>query len=276
MKRLIIQAALSKRPRHTARISMLFFMLVCTLVTVPVFAESTAREIMEKADARDEGKTAQYTITMTLVSKSGSKRVREVIAYSKDYGEVKKTVMVFRTPRDVAGVGYLTWEYDEKGKDDDMWLYMPAMKKVRRIAGSSKSDDFMGTDFTYEDMGSRDLDKDDFVLMGNETVAGADCWVIAATPREKSKSWSKRVLRVRKDNYVVVGAEYFDRQGKLLRVLSVPSIELIDGIWLATEMEMKNVQDGHSTTVEMRDVRYNQPLDDALFTVSSIERGMIK
>lgn len=238
-------------------------------------AEPTGLEVMRRTDERDTGRTSRYTVSMTLLSKAGAKRQREVIAYSKDYGDAKKTVMAFRTPKDVAGVGYLTWDYDEKGKDDDMWLFMPALKKVRRVTGSSRNDDFMGTDFTYEDMGSRDLDKDDFSLSGSETVGGADCWVVVAVPKG-ADPYSRRVLRVRKDDYVIAGAEYYDRQGKLLRLLSVPVIERVDGVWTAMRMEMKNVQDGHSTVIEMSDVRYNLEIDDELFTVAAIERGRVR
>jgi hypothetical protein len=241
-----------------------------------VVAEPSAREIMEKADARDTGKTSRMTITMTLRSKAGSKRVREIIAYSKDFGNSERTAMSFLAPKDVAGVGYLTWSYDEKGKDDDKWLYMPAMKKVRRIAGSSNNDDFMGTDFTYEDIGSRDIDKDSFELVGSETVDGADCWAIAAKPLDTGDTAATRLLRVRKDNYVIAGAEFFDREGHLQRTLAVPEIRQIDGIWTATRMEMTNVQDGHSTVLEMKDVQYDITVDDSLFTVSAIEKGKIK
>ena len=118
-------------------------------------------DIMKRAKDADSGKTGTYTATMTLVNKTGNQRVREIVYYTKDYGDNDKTVIVFRTPKDVAGVGYLMWEYDEKAdgtkKDSDNWLYMPAMKKVRRISGSESGGDFMGTDFTYDDMGDRAL-----------------------------------------------------------------------------------------------------------------------
>lgn len=250
--------------------------LIALTMGAPLAAEPTGLEIMKKANARDTGTNSNYTISMTLVAKSGSKRTREIVVYSKDYGDIEKTVMSFLAPKDVAGVGYLTWSYDGSGKDDDMWLYMPAMKKVRRIAGSSKNDDFMGTDFTYEDIGNRDIDKDDYTLKESESIDGADCWVVAAVPKDKTEPNSKRILRIRKDTFVVAKAEYFDRQGKLLRVLEVPEIKDIDGIWTATHMIMTNVQDGHSTSIEMKNVRYDTPVDDTLFTVAAIEKGKIK
>ena len=99
---------------------------------------------------------AEYTVTPALTDKNGKVRMREVIMREKDYGNVKKSVVVFKTPKDVAGVGYLSFEYPDNAdgttKDSDNWLYMPAMKKIRRISGNTTEDDFMGTDFTYDGM----------------------------------------------------------------------------------------------------------------------------
>jgi hypothetical protein len=94
--------------------------------------------------------------------------------------------MVFQNPRDVAGTGYLSFSYDDESKDDDMWLYLPAMRRVRRITGSGKNDDFMGTDFTYEDMGSRSLAKDTFSFQGEESIDGESCRRVEALPRDRS------------------------------------------------------------------------------------------
>ena len=270
---------IDRRKTHTTNQKEKFLAITfaITMMGMNMYAEDiSAREIMQKAHDRETGNSSVMTVTMELVSKSGAKRSREIIVYSKDYGTTGKSVMSFRTPKDVAGVGYLTWEYDETGKDDDMWLYLPAMKKVRRIAGSSRNNDFMGTDFTYDDMGSRDLDKDDYTLDGSEMVDGFDCWRIIAMVKDKKEPFIKRILRVRKDNWVIAKAEYFDRQDKLTRVLTVPSILLIDGIWTAKQMKMENVRDGHYTTIDFEDILYNIPVEDAFFTVNAIERGIVK
>ncbi|MDR2053811.1 MAG: outer membrane lipoprotein-sorting protein [Treponema sp.] len=236
----------------------------------------TGYDIMKLADERYAGDTAQYRLTMTLDSGRGAPRVREVSYYFKNYGDTDRVLMVFRNPRDVAGTGYLSFSYDDESKDDDIWLYLPAMKRVRRITGSGKNDDFMGTDFTYEDMGSRSLGKDNFALLGEETVDGELCHIVEAKPKDGRDPCGRRVIRVRGDSYIVAAIDYYDRQNRLLKELRVSGIRQIDGIWTAQKMEMTNVQSKHSTLIEMSDIRFNLPLDDSLFAVTNLERGNIR
>lgn len=240
----------------------------------------TGYEIMKKVDEVESAKTRTYTATMTLTNKKGSTRVREVVSYMKDEGSTDKVVIVFRTPKDVAGVGYLMFEYDEKPDgttpDADRWLYMPAMKKVRRISGSSSGDDFMGTDFTYEDMSDRGLSKDTFNLLGEENVDGAQTWKVECVAKDTTEKNPRRVVWIDKSNYMMVKANFFDRQNTLQRELTCSEIKQINGIWTTCKMFMKNVQTNHSTSLEMKDVSYNQPVKDSYFTVSSLERGTIK
>ncbi len=241
--------------------------------------ELSGYDIMKRADEAESPATKIYTAVMTLTNKKGSTRGREVVCYAKDYGETEKTVIVFRTPKDVAGVSYLLWSYDDADggeKDDDRWLYMPAMKKVRRISGSASGDDFMGTDFTYEDIGGRGLSKDDFEILAEESADGADCWKIECRARDGTEKNPRRIVWIRKDNYLVQKAEFFDRQNNLRRELSCSDITRIDGYWTTRRMLMKNVQTGHSTLLEMKDVKYDAPVDDSIFTVSAIERGAVR
>jgi outer membrane lipoprotein-sorting protein len=232
-------------------------------------------DIMRRADERYTGDTAQYRLAMTLTSGRGSLRVREVSYYFKDYGDTEKILMFFNSPRDVAGTGYLSFSYDDD-QDDDIWLYLPAMKRVRRITGSGKNDSFMGTDFTYEDMGSRSLGKDEFSLRGEEALEGDPCWVVEARPKDGRDPYGRRLIWVRQDSYVLKAVDYYDRQDRLLKTLRVSGISQIDGIWTAQKMEMTNVQDRHSTVIEMSEIRYNVPLDDSLFAVTTLERGNVR
>lgn len=254
----------------------------CLLIGGAVSAqEQTAYSIIKNSnDKEDDAKTASYTAVMTLTSKSGGVRTRIVSSRSKNFGTIKKTVIVFSTPKDVAGVAYLTWEYDKDAdsskKDDDSWLYMPALKKARRISGSSKGDDFMGTDFTYDDIGSRNIDKDEYTLIGKETVSGTLCWVIECTAKDKTQKNPKRVVWIAEDNYSLIKTDYYDRQNNVQRTLTCSDIAKIDGIWTTQTMYMKNMQRGTATKIEMKNVEYNQPVQDSLFTVSSLERGNVK
>jgi hypothetical protein len=232
-------------------------------------------DVMKLVDEQYAGDTAQYKLTMSLVSGRGARRVREVLFYFKDFGDSDKSLMVFNSPRDVAGTGYLSFSYDDD-RDDDIWLYLPAMKRVRRISGSGKNDSFMGTDFTYEDMGSRSLDKDEFSLQGEEGVDGEVCWVVEARAKDRREPYGRRVIWVRKDSFLIAAVDYYDRQDRLLKTLRVSGIGQIDGIWTARKMEMTNELDNHSTVIELSDIRFNLPLDDSLFAAAGLERGTIR
>lgn len=252
-----------------------------TILATSLFAQSlTGYDIMKKSDEVPEAKTASFTATMTLTDKKGQNRVREVIEKSKDFGQTKKSVIVFVTPKDVSGVGYLMFDYDEEAdgskKDTDSWLYMPAMKKVRRISGSDSGGDFMGTDFTYEDMGDRGLAKDDFTLLGEETVDGIDCYKVQALAKDKKDKNQRRIYWIGKDNFMLYKGEYYDRQDKLQRTLTCSKIEKIDGFWTIGQMLMKNHQKNHQTLLEMKNVSYGIEVDDSLLTVAALEKGRVR
>ncbi|MBO4804796.1 MAG: outer membrane lipoprotein-sorting protein [Paludibacteraceae bacterium] len=113
--------------------------------------------------------------------------------------------MFFLYPSDVKGTGFLTWDYDQANKDDDKWLYLPAMKKTRRISGSSsKTDYFMGTDFTYDDMGRRNLEEDTHTLLREETLNGHKCWVLQSSPKKAGDIYTKRISWIRQDCLIPV------------------------------------------------------------------------
>lgn len=257
--------------------------ITSTLVVLCVLASGFAQtgyDIMKACDEVSTSDTSSYTATMTLTDKKGKTRVREVKEMSKDYGDVTKTVIVFTTPKDVSGVAYLMFDYDEKAdgtkQDSDSWLYMPAMKKVRRISGSDSGGSFMGTDFTYEDMGSRGLSKDTFTLLGEETVDGVQCHKVEAVSKDEAEKNPRRIFWIGKDNNMMYRAEFFDRQNNLQRVLVCSEIRQIDGFWTTSRMLMTNVITGHSTLIEMKNVSYGDTLDDSLFTVAAMEKGRIR
>lgn len=225
---------------------------------------------------RPDGDTRYSEMTMKLINKRGKSRVRKLKSYSMDIGKDKKTIMFFEYPGDVKGTGFLTWDYDEIGKNDDKWLYLPAMKKNRRISGASaKKDFFMGTDFTYDDMGSRNVDEDQHQLTKEEVIDGQDCWVIESTPVDTRDIYSKKISWIRKDCLVAVRVEYYDKQSKLHRVLELSEIVQADGFWIAKKLHMKNVQTNHQTLILIENPQYNIDIDENDFTVSKLEKGSI-
>ena len=238
-------------------------------------AELSGRDIMQKVRNRADGDTRSATIEMTLIQKSGHKRVRKLESWAMDVGSDTKKIMFFTYPGDVKGTGFLTWDYDNTAKVDDKWLYLPAMKKTRRISGkSSKTDYFMGSDFTYDDMSSRNVDEETHTLLREEMVGGQKCWVVQSVPNDKHEIYSKRITWIRQDCAMAVKAEYYDKLDKLHRSLTVSNISKVQGFWVMGHMEMTNVQTGHKTILQMSGHKFDLKIDAALFTVARLEKGI--
>ncbi len=254
----------------------LAFMIVALFATSTIMAQAlTGRDISENVHNRPDGDTRYCEMSLTLINKNGSKRVRELKSYAKDYGKDRKSIMFFLYPGDVKGTGFLTWEYDELNKDNDKWLYLPAMKKTRRISGSSsKTDYFMGTDFTYDDMGRRNVDEDTHKLLREEDVDGHKCWVLESVPNTSGEIYTKRISWIRQDCLIPIRVEYYDKLNKLHRLLIVDDVKQIDGFWTICHMNMKNVQTNHETDLTFKNYKYDQPTNDNMFTVSQLEKGM--
>jgi uncharacterized protein len=182
----------------------------------------------------------------------------------------------FLAPRDVENSGLLIWE--AKDGDDSQWLYLPAVKKAKRIASSAKKNRFMGTDLAFEDLRPESLGVHDYKLLGSESIDGHDCWIIEATPateKQASESgYSKRKLWVRKDNYWAVKREYYDKRDKLEKVQTDRKIKQIKGtVWRADEVEMQDVQNGTKTIVTIERRVQDQGLKDSFFTETELARG---
>ncbi len=238
-------------------------------------AEQNGHDIMVKVKNRPDGDTRSSSMEMKLVNKSGSTRVRKITSYAMDVGEDTKTIMFFQYPNDVKGTGFLTVNYDDVNKEDDKWLYLPALKKTRRISGkSSKTDYFMGSDFTYDDIGKRNVDEDTHKLLREESADGYDYYVIESTPKKEGEIFSKKLVWVRKDCDVVAKVEFYDKLGKLHRQMVSSDIKKVDGFWTIGKMEMKNVQTGHSTELLFLDPKFNIQLDSKIFSVNKLERGL--
>ena len=251
---------------------IVFFFGIMNLQSQPL----SGRDIIQKVKDRPDGDTRSSGMTMKLINKNGSTRERKIESYSMDIGKDKKTIMFFLYPGDVKGTGFLTWDYDEISKDDDKWLYLPAMKKTRRISGSSaKTDYFMGSDFTYDDMGSRNVDEDEHKLLREETIDGQKCWVVESASKDSRDIYSKKISWIRQDCLIALKVEYYDKQGKLHRELTMSDITKVDGIWVAKKLHMTNVQNNHQTIIIIENPKYNITIDENSFTVAKLEKGGI-
>lgn len=250
------------------------------LLTGTLSFAQTAEEIAKKSHDLSDGKTCYFTAALTLTDKAGKTRSREIVSYKMEDGTTDKNVIVFRSPKDVAGVSYLSFDYPDKSDgspvDSDSWLYLPAMKKVRRVSGSNKDDDFQGTDFTYDDLGKRSLGKDTVKLLGDETVNGAPCWIVEYTAKDPKAKITRRILWIGKENAVTYKGEYYDRKNALLKELVCEDITLDNGYWTTRKLTMTNVQSKHKTLYEIKEIVYDGDVDPKIFTVSSLERELVK
>lgn len=250
-----------------------FFALLFVSASL-LFAE-TGWDIMLKVKNRPDGDTRTSSLELKLINKNGSERIRRLVSYAMDVGKDTKTIMFFKYPNDVKGTGFLTVNYDDVNKENDKWLYLPALKKTRRISGkSSKTDYFMGSDFTYDDIGKRNIDEDTHTLLREESLDGHDYWVIESVPNKSGEIFSKKYVWVRKDCYVSERVEFYDKLGKLHRKMKASDIKQIDGFWTIGKMEIQNVQTGHATEIIFSDWKYDTALDSKMFSVNTLERGL--
>ena len=252
-----------------------------SLLSTSLFADDAkARAIMTKVDALDDGKSLIQDMQMILLDKKGNKRVRSMKSMSKDYGKDEKKVMFFITPADVKNTGFLTFDYHSAKKDDDQWLYLPALKKVKRIPSSDKSSSFMGSDFSYHDMTKMSLDKFNFKLLKDTKVRGHAAWMIETTPRSKKimkeSGYTKSIDIVRKDNYVIVRSIGYMRGGKK-KYMDVSRLHKQSGIWVVDEMSMttkKGKNTLHKTILKFSNTKLNKPISDSEFTTRRLEKGL--
>jgi len=259
---------------------MIKILLALTLTLSSLFA-LTAQEIAQKVHDRDDGDNSISNMKMILIDKNGKKRVRDLKTYTKDKGEDKLKLMFFLTPADVKNTGFLTYDYEDSSKDDDQWLYLPELQKVKRIASSDKSSSFMGSDFTYSDMTSRNVEDYTYKIMKEPTIKGHKTWQMLVTPKSKKTieetGYTKSIVFIRQDNFVIIQALNYIKAGKKLKYMMVKNLKNIDGVWSVLEMQMvtkKGKKMLHKTIFKFSDIKYNQDLEESFFTTRTLERGI--
>ncbi len=264
---------------------LLFSFLFLFSGVVPASSgELTARQIAQKAQDRDDGDNETSEMEMLLYDKHNNLRTRHIKSFRKDFGKDSYQLLFFLSPADVKDTGFLTYDYDDAEKDDDQWLYLPALGKTKRIASSDKDGSFMGSDFSYADMTDRNLPHYNFKKLKDQVVNGAECWLIESTPKKEFEKqevnetgYTKSLIFVRKDNFVVVRAIHFLKEGKKLKYMSVDKLSQIDGIWVAEQITMvtkKRKRTLHKTVLSFKNIRFHDSLDEGLFTIRRLEKGL--
>lgn len=239
------------------------------LVSLAGFAraqELDGMAIMKKVADRDESNSSLTETKMILVDNRGQQRERKLLLRTKRIKNRDHVVTTFISPPDVRGVKFLVIE--NPTGDDDQRIYLPAIKRTRRISSSQKSGSFMGSQFSYEDLQSQDPAKFKHQRMADMPLNGQDCYVVQSTPLDVSDTqYSKSIWWVRKDAWVPIRAEFYDKKGNLFKVLEVQKLEKMpDGTWLTKLMKMSDVQARKVTIMQIIRHQANAPIKDSVFT----------
>ncbi len=250
--------------------------LMWTMVLVGVLALSatavagglTGRQIIENVDNAPVANDAQLLMTMTLINSQGQSLSRRMWSWKQG---TTKTALVFLAPDDVKGTAFLTIELPDYS--NDMWLYLPSLDLTKHIDANSKTQSFMGSDFTYDDMGHRNINDYDYEIMKESTYNGHHVYIVKAIPHDpQAIGYSYLISWIRDDIWKPVKVEYYDLSGKLEKIQTNSDIKKIDSYWAVTKMEMENVQTKHKTIVTMTKIEVNIGVPAEVFTSAGLPK----
>ena len=228
----------------------------------------TGLEIAKQIEEKQKPKDMKADLTMALTNKKGKTRESTIRSISKD--DSKKQIIWFLAPADDKGVAFLKIEHD--GEDDEMRLWLPAFNKVRRISSKQKADSFMGSDMSYEDMTSRELEEYTYTLMGSETTDEIEYYLLEAVPDSVLDSeYSKHLSWVSINDLLVVKEESYDNADRLLKTKTIKYRKL-KGYDVPIEMYVENVQKNHSTKLTFKNLELDSNVQDALFQEKNLKR----
>ncbi len=237
-----------------------------------VSPEERGRQLAEDAWRRDIGYgDSASSLVMVLRTAAGQEARRELRIRSLEASETEsRMLVVFDTPKDVRGTALLTHSFTDK--DDDQWLYLPAVGRAKRIAGGSRSGPFMGSEFAFEDMSSQRVEKFTYKYIGEESLDGTKCHVLERYPAESGSGYSKQVAWLDVEALRIHKVDYYDRRNELLKTLVASDYTLHgDKYWRPGKMEMKNHQNSRSTLLEWKDYSFGNG-----FTTRDFDQNALK
>lgn len=234
----------------------------------------TAEAIVARATALnglgfDNG---QARVRMVLQDAAGTKRERALQARSMREGGLTRTSIRFLAPAEVQGSAFLLLERPG-AEPDDMHLYLPALKRTRRIAGNQKDGAFMGSDFSYADMENRDIKTAVYESKPEAPIDGVPCFVIDAKPTSPEQPYGRIEMFIRKDNFLIQQSKFHDKAGVLVKVYKLHEFKTVDGRLLATKSQMWTKADGHTTFLFIDEVDTQTPVSPADFTPDALSKG---
>jgi len=261
--------------RNRGYLTAVLWVALLVLLAAPAFAgtpEEKGLAIATEADRRGDGYgDTSATMQMILRNRHGEESRREIRSKSLEVRtDGDKSMIVFDQPKDVAGTALLTFTH--KSGDDDRWLYLPAVKRVKRIASSNKSGPFMGSEFAYEDLGSQEPEKYTYKHLRDETFDGKSAFVFERYPKDKDSGYTRQVIWMDQAEYRPLKIEYHDRKRSLLKTLTLADYnQYLGKYWRPGKLDMVNHQTGKSTTLLFRDYKFRNGFKDRDFDQSSLQ-----
>jgi len=259
------------------RKSLPIIFALITLLPLLAAAETSQEKglaIAQEADRRDSGWQDQTAnLEMILRNRHGQESKREIRSKTKEVeGDGDKALSIFDTPNDVKGTAFLS--YTHALKPDEQWLYLPALKRVKRISSNNKSGPFMGSEFSYEDLSSQEVEKYRYNYLRDEQVDGRDCFVIERFPAYKHSGYTRLVTWLDKETYRPLKIEFYDRKKALLKTLTYAGYKQYEGkFWRPDNMSVINHQTQKSTELLWKDYRFKTGLSDRDFDRNSLKRA---
>lgn len=258
MKRLLLLALLALQP----------------LSAFTQTAEERGLQIAQEADRRDQGFVdSQADMVMTLRNRQGAESVRDLrVKVLEVQGDGDKSLTIFDEPRDVKGTALLTFAHGVE--PDDQWLYLPALKRVKRISSKNKSGPFMGSEFAYEDIGSQEVEKYTYKYLRDDTLDGKAAFVIERYPVDENSGYTRQVLWMDQAEYIPLKIDFYDRKNDLLKTLVFGGYKkYLDKHWRADRMHMENHLTGKSTLLEWKNYQFRTGVDEGDFNQNALKRA---
>lgn len=241
--------------------------------------EYSATEILNAVKFREDGQTRKSKFHLKLTSKSGFERSREITLLEQDDGADLKSFIYIHKPADVQGTGVMLHAFDDNSaKQDDIWLYIPAMRKVKRLSAKNKRGRFVSSELSYADLERLQLQDFEYHVEGVEDIDGTKTVkILANVANENAKyktGYAKKTLWVDTERDILLKEVYFDEQGMLLKTRRVKTVEKIDSFWTVTHLEVENHQTGDKTDLFLDKISYNVPVSKTQFSKVSLKRGL--
>jgi len=246
---------------------------VCSAPSIAETDVEKGMRIAVEADQRNNGFGDNVVdLTMLIASTQQDVISREMRQMTLEVvGDGDKSIMVFDRPRDLKGTAILTFSH--KTEADEQWLYLPALKRVKRISSADKSGPFMGSEFAFEDLSSQEVEKYSYKYLRDETIDGEPCYVVERIPTDKYSGYSRQVTWVDQQEYRLRRVDYYDRKDTLLKTMVAADYQkYLDRFWRPGTLTMTNHQTGKSTTLKFDNYQFRTGLQDSDFSPSAISR----